>query len=240
MLDSQSSGYVYFNSVIKTPAAGGTAGDNWYRCIPLLTQSATTQQQSWTREGKEVSPMTLKCHWNFRFGTKDTYTRDLFVVLYVVQPTSAKQYSAQTINNQPIVDDNFLQGGDGSNSYFDGTAIAYQMPADADKVKVLHKRRIQIYRASGSTNGVGVVGQYDGNGVGCYSVTGQVAKTHTWVCPLPKVLKYDETSATKPNVPTNAAPCWAVGYYYADGTPADVLGGDLAVDFWCGMTFKDA
>lgn len=238
MLDSTTTGYVYFNSIIKTTPVTGTPGDNWYRCIPLLPLSPTVGQNSWTREGKEVAPSTLKCHWNFRFGTKDDYTRDIYVVLYVVQPVSAKQYSSQAINNQDIVEDNFLDTGDNSSAYFAGRAISYQLPADTDRVRILHKKRFHLFKASGLTNDVGVVGQYDGNGLGSYMATGKLSQTHTWTCPLPKKLKYDEKS-TLPNVPVNAAPCWAVGYYYSDGSPADTLGGDLAVDFWAGMTYKD-
>jgi len=229
---------VIFNSVITDP------GD-WYRCIPQLAQS--TAGTSYTRQGKNVSPTSLKVHWNFAFATSDASTRDIFVVLYVVQPKFQKASRRTDVNNQvSFYNSAYLDNGQGTNTNFAGTWETSQYPVEKDLFTLLHKKVIRLSKASGSSNGSGVVGQYDGYGRGMYAIGHRDCITHVWSHHLPR-LNYDDgqyNSITNPDVaavlPQNVSPVWGVGYYYADGTAADTTGGILKVSCWTEMHFKDA
>ena len=228
MLDSLATGYVNFNGPINT------AGD-WYRCIPLLPQ-ATSQANSYTRVGKEISPDSLMCHWNFSLR-RDANSRDIIVVLYVLQSTQYKRYSSMGINGVIVTPDDYLDKGNGTDSAFLGRIQDYQSPVERDKYRLLHKKSFHLHKPSGDANGAGVVGQYDAHGSGEYS-NGKNSVAHSWRCKLPKKLKYDETGGNV-NIPTNASPIWAAGYYYTDGSAVDTGGGLLSVDFWAGLKFRD-
>lgn len=228
---------VTFNSVITNPS-------DWYRAIPQLAQS--TAGTSYTREGKNVTPTSLKVHWNFKFALGDANTRDIFVVLYCMQPKFQKASRRTDVNNQvSFYNSAYLDNGQGANTYFDGTWLTTQYPIEKDLFTLLHKRIFRLSKATGSPNGSGVVGQYDGYGRGMYSVAGKDNIRHTWTHKLPK-LNYDDgqyNSITNPDVaavlPQNTSPVWGVGYYYADGTAADTAGGILKVSCWTEMHFKD-
>jgi len=237
ILDGRSGTYSNFNSVITT-------ANDWYRVLPQLPQGqATVADVSWVRDGTDVSVVSQKIHWEFRFGKTDFNTRDIFVVLYVVQPVSQKAYGSSAINGTMGAYGQFLTlGAQGTSSIanqgpFNGVPIDSWRPIYKPLFKLLHKKVFKLSRSSGSANGAGVVGQYDGNGTGQYSVT-TIAKRHSWTNKhLPKVLKYNE--GTGITYPTNSAPYWACGYYYADGTPADTSGGLLNVSCLTELSFKD-
>lgn len=229
---------VIFNSVITNPS-------DWYRAIPQLAQS--TAGTSYTRQGKNVTPTSLKVHWNFAFATSDASTRDIFVVLYVVQPKFQKASRRTDVNNQvSFYNSAYLDNGQGTNTNFAGTWETSQYPIEKDLFTLLHKKVIRLSKASGSSNGSGVVGQYDGYGRGMYAIGHRDCVTHVWSHHLPR-LNYDDgqyNSITNPDVaavlPQNVSPVWGVGYYYADGTAADTAGGILKVSCWTEMHFKDA
>lgn len=230
MLDSSSTGYVNFNSPINTSS-------DWYRCIPLLPES-TSQANSYTRQGKEITPTHLNCNWTFHFSQVDDHSRDIYVVLYVLQSIQFKKYATISINGQLTTSSDYLDQGNGTDTAFTGKVTDYQAPIERDKYRLLHKKRFRLAKSSGDSNGTGVIGQYDGHGEGLYATNGPKMITHTWKCPLPKKLKYDETGGVT-SIPTNSSPVWGVGYYYADGTSPDTGGGILAVDFWAGLHFLD-
>lgn len=226
-----------FNSVIVNPS-------DWYRCLPQLAQS--DKGTSYTREGKNVTPTHLKVHWDFRFATDDANTRDIYVVLYVVQPKFQKASRRTDVNNQvSFYNAAYLDDGRGTNTSFAGDWLTSQYPVETDLFTLLHKRTFRLSKSSGSPNGAGVVGQYDSYGRGMYSLTGRENIRHVWTHALPK-LNYDDgqyNSITNPDVaavlPQNVSPVWGCGYYYANGTAADTAGGILNVSCWTEMPFKD-
>lgn len=228
---------VTFNSVVKDP------GD-WYRCLPQLPQS--TEGNSYTREGKQVTNCNLKVNWNFRYGSGDASTRDIFVVLYVVQPKFQKASRRTDVNNQiSFYNSEYLDDGAGNKGYMDGTWLKATQPIYSDLFTLLHKRIFRLSKASGSSNGSGVVGQYDGYGRGMYAIGQRDNIRHSWTHKLP-TLKFDDgqyNSVTNADVasvlPQNVSPYWGVGYYYADGTTPDVAGGILNVSCWTELHFKD-
>lgn len=233
LLDGRSGSYVNFNSTITT-------ANDWYRVLPQLAQGA---DQSWVRDGADVSVMSQRIHWEFRFGRTDQNTRDIFCVLYVVQPVSQKAYGSSAVNGTMGAGGQFLTlGATGTSSIanqgaFNGVPLDSWRPIYKPLFRLLHKKVFKLSRSSGSANGSGVVGQYDGSGTGQYS-TGNISKRHSWTNKhVPKVLKYNEGSGI--SYPTNCAPYWAVGYYYADGTNADTAGGLLNVSCLTEMTYKD-
>jgi hypothetical protein len=228
----------YFNSVITDP------GD-WYRCLPQLPQS--TEATSYTREGKKVEHCTVRVHWNFKYGPTDAQTRDIFVVLYVVQPKFQKASRRTDVNNQvSFYNSAYLDNGQGTNTNFAGTWQTSGMPVQKDLFTLLHKKIFRLSKASGRSNGTGVVGQYDGYGSGMYAIGIKDNISHTWSHKLPNLLYTDGqyNSVTNADVqavlPSNTSPVWAVGYYYADGTAADTAGGILQVNCWTELFFKDS
>jgi len=237
ILDGRSGSYVNFNSQINSAA-------DWYRVIPQLPQGASgTADVSWVRDGSDVSVMSQKIHWEFRFGTTDHQTRDIYVVLYVVQPVSQKAYGTSAINGTMGAYNQFLTlGAQGTPSIanqggFTGVPIDSWRPIYRPHFRLLMKKIFKLSRPSGDANGAGVVGQYDGSGVGMYS-SGNISKRVSWTNKhIPKVLKYNEGANI--TTPTNSAPYWAAGYYYADGTAADTTGGLLNVTCFTEMSYKD-
>jgi len=227
-----------FNSTISIP------GD-WYRCIPSLAQSSVPT--SYSREGRLIDNCHIKVHWNFRYGVADANTRDIFVYLIVVQPKFQKASRRTDVNNQiSFYNAAFLDDGLGTMTSYDGSWLNAKFPINKPQFTLLHKRIFRLSKASGSSNGAGVVGQYDGFGRGMYAIGHKDNISHNWSHKLPN-LKYSDgiyDSVTNPDVqcllPSNAMPCWGVGYYYADGTPADTAGGILNVSCWTEMTFKDS
>lgn len=235
ILDGRSGTYVNFNSTILT-------GPDWYRVIPQLPQgSGSTSDVSWVREGADVTPINQKINWEFRFGKTDMNTRDIYVVLYVIQPVAQKSYGSASVNSSMNFPAQFLKTGSASVTYanqqgFTGAPLDSYLPIYNKSFRLLHKKIFRLAKPSGDPNGAGVV-DGTGSGVGMYSV-GQLCKRHTWVNKhLPKTLKYAENAAV--TWPANASPYWAVGYYYANGTPADTTGGLLNVSCITEMTFKD-
>ena len=237
IVDGAATGNINFNSTIVNQ-------NDWFNAIPQLQQgTGTLEGKSYVRNGKEVTPTKITNHWNFRFSQTDANTRDIFVVLYLVQPLFQKAYSNQTsVSGTMGKPAQFLKNGTNTGTYdaqqgFGGIYIDSERPIEKDSFKLLHKKIIHLTSASGDANGAGVVGQYDGHGLGMYSV-GTNAKSHRWSFKsLPKSLKYDETTGV--TTPNNFAPYWACGYYYADGTAPDTAGGILNVTHWCEMWYKD-
>ena len=233
ILDGRSGTYINFNSPIKT-------GMDWYRCIPQLAQgSGGISDVTWVRDGSDVSVISNKVNWEFRFSTSDGNTRDIFVVLYVVQPIAQKSYGSSAVNGTMNFPAQFLKTGGPSVTYanqkgFDGVYLDTTMPIYNKSFRLLYKKIFRLSRSSGSANGSGVVPA----GTGQYANMGPISKRLSWTNKhIPKVLKYSETAAV--TYPQNAAPYWACGYYYADGTAPDTSGGLLNVSCYVDLTYKD-
>jgi len=231
ILDSTASGYSNFNSVIQN-------ANDWYRCLPLVRQGATSA----TKIGKHIMPTKLIGHWNFRYASDDSNTRDIFVVMYILSSKSQKAYagygSDPTAKNRTFAGySNFLDTGDGvTDSTFDGTWNTSTLLTNADNVTLIKKYVFKLSKQSGLTNVTGVVGQYNGNGSGMYSIP-HLSRRITYRFPKPPQLKYDQSSVS---LPQNYATWWAAGYYYADGTNADTGGGVLKVDMTTELHYTDA
>lgn len=232
ILDGRAGTYVNFNSTIKT-------GPDWYRVLPQLPQgTGSTADVSWVREGADVTPIRQKINWEFRFTNTDSNTRDIYVVLYIVQPVQQKAYGSVSVNSSMLYPGQFLKTGSASTTYanqkaFDGVPLDTYLPIYNKLFRLLHKKVFRLARPSGGANGSGVVP----TSTGMYSM-GVLSKRYSWVNKhLPKTLKYAENAAV--TWPSNAAPYWAVGYYYADGTAADTTGGLLNVSCLSELTFKD-
>lgn len=235
IIDGRAANYVNFNSTIKT-------GLDWYRCIPQLPQgSSGSADVTWVRDGSDVSTIQNRVNWEFRFSNTDTHTRDIFVVLYIVQPIAQKSYGSNAVNGTMNFPGQFLKTGSVSGTYsnqkeYSGNYIDTTMPIYDKAFRLLYKKIFRLSRSSGSANGDGVLGA--GSGTGQYANMGPISKRLSWTNKhIPKVLKYSETAAVA--YPQNTAPYWACGYYYADGTAADTAGGLLNVSCYVDLTFKD-
>ena len=233
-----------FNSAIAS-------SDEWYRCIPLLQQGDDNSiNQSWIRDGKKVSPTNFAVHWDFHINNGLSYTRDMYVVLYVLQPKSTKQYPVVTAGGQnPTLYAQFLDDGQGNNTNFAGTWESSTYPVENDLFTLMHKKVFRLCKPSGFTTGQNVIGQggtaqgYPSIQTGMYALSSPIAFHHTWRHKLPE-LRYDDGPADEGDVntvlPTNAAPIWACGYYFADGSTPDASTVSLTVTSRSELFFKDA
>ena len=228
---------VAHNGVISE--AGG-----WYRCLPLLKQGdADSQDQSWIRRGKMVTPYgKLAVHWDIHLKSTLAYSRDIYVVLYVLQERARRQYPVADAGGQnPEHYAAYLDDGAGNNTNFAGDWASSHYPVEKDFFIPLHKKVWRLCKPSGQNTGISVVGV--GSNTGQYSMSMPVAIHHSWHYTLPKVLRYDDGPADSGDVPTqlptNTSPIWGVGYFYANGEAADVATQCIEVSCRAEMGFKD-
>jgi len=239
-------GATNFNGTIDSAA-------DWYRCIPALKQTDDPSiGQSWVREGKQVNPVgKLAVHWRIHFKNTLDLTRDIYVVLYVLQQKARRQYAVVDAANQnPELYAQFLDDGAGNNTNFDGTWLASTFPVEKDLFTPLHKRVFRLSKPSGLSTGQNVIGQggtaggYPSIQTGMYSLVNPTTIHHTWYHKLPATLKYDDGAADAGDVstlfPNNASPCWAVGYFYANGEAVDTVSTAMSVECRSEMYFKDS
>lgn len=216
-----------WNSVISTQA-------DWYRCLPLVSMGTNSHQ----RLGDTIAPTKCRLDFSFHF-TRDVldYTKDIWVVVYIMTSKNQKAYAANTAGGQLANNfQQYLDNGDGSSTYFNGVWTDSTKPAYGPNNTQLKKYVFNLMKASGDTNGQGVVPTAGGGG-GMYSHERQIRvnKSYTFKS-IPK-LKYADTAT---QLPGNFAPMWAVGYYYGDGTSADTSTGILNVLTRSHLYFKDA
>lgn len=229
---------VMFNSTILA----GTGGQDWYRAFPLIQQGgSTTAGTSWSRVGKNIQPIKCKAHFEFKFDKADiNQTRDIFVVFYMVQNKNVRSYFNASPN--PGGQDQFLDNGDGTGVNYNGTWAASKLPVEKDSTRLIHKRVFRLCKASGDLNGTGVVGGFPApidNGM-YVNPPGNFSRHLTLNVPTPKVIRYQENGSTGNSTPANFSPVWGVGYYYANGLPADTLNGCLQVSCRLECWFKDS
>jgi len=213
-----------WNSVINT-------SNDWYRCLPLVARGTNSNQ----RVGDKIQPTSLKLNWSFRFDTRDQNTRDIYVVLYVLQSKSLKDYKTNGTNG--ALPDNFqqyLDNGNDTTTYFQGTWVDAQKPINRENFTLLHKKIILLCKGSGLPNGSGVVGVSTGDGMYTHERSVRATSSYTFKN-LPQLL-YSDVSLSRPS---NFSPVWAVGYYYGDGTAADTGTGILDVACDAHLYYKD-
>jgi len=215
--------YVNFNSNIQTLA-------DWYRCLPLVAVGDNSNE----RIGSKLTPTSIKVHLNFKFDmtSLDQNSRDITVVVYCGHPKSVGAYSAATANSvwpAGTATNTYLDEGNNTETYFSGTLTDAIKKIATDNFTLKAKRLIRLYKPSGTQN----------TNSGLTSVTSAPAcynKSTTITFKNPSTLKYTNSAASLPN---NFAHCFAVGYYYNDGTRPDVGGGLLKVSARLEMFYKD-
>lgn len=197
-----------------------------YRCIPLLYQAGGALGGSYNRIGKQIQPIACKVNFRFNFDSRDNNSREIKVVLYMLDGKSNRNYATQqpaTAFPTTILDD-----GGGNNVRFQGTYLQSKYPIDKDNWRILHKRTFTLSKGMGKLNDNTIAtsqGRY-------------LTHSLTLNVKMPKTLKYDETIT----YPANYAPVWAVGYYYADDTAPDLdlTSGCLHVSARTHLWFKDS
>jgi len=241
-----SEGSTVFNSTVLGSA-------DWYRACPLVSRGSNSNQ----RIGDKIQPKSLKVNWKFRFDKNDQNTRDIFVVLYLLTSKSNKDYN--TNNNSGALAANFnqyLDNGNDTTTYFGGTWADSQKPINRENFTLLSKKVINLIKPTGLANGSGVVGpallDTSGNVVrdlsgapvylaagsdGMYAHERSVRAQYSYTFKsLPKDFLYSDVSLSRPS---NFAPVWAVGYYYADGSSPDTAAGLLYAACETHLYYKD-
>jgi len=202
---------------------------DWYRCLPLVARGTNSNQ----RVGDHIQPTSLKMNWSFRFGTEDENTRDIFVVLYVLQSKSDKDYKTNNAGGALAANFNqYLDNGNDTTTYFAGTWVDSQKPINKENFTLIHKKIIPLIKGSGVPNGSGVVP----SARGMYTHERSVRATCSYTMKNIPQLLYSDVSLARPS---NFAPVWAVGYYYGDGTAADTATGILDVAMDAHLYYKD-
>jgi len=213
---------VMWNSTIN-------GANDWYRCLPLVSRGTNSNQ----RVGDHIQPTSLTMNWSFRFGTDDQNTRDIFVVLYVLQSKSNKDYGTNNVAGALAANFNqYLDNGNDTTTYFAGTWVDSQKPINRENFTLIHKKIIPLIKGSGVANGSGVVP----SGNGMYTHERSVRATCSYTIKNIPQLLYSDVSLARPS---NYSPVWAVGYYYGDGTAADTSTGILDVAMDAHLYYKD-
>ena len=215
---------VRHNSIVTGP-------NDWYRCLPKIVVGTNAAQ----RIGDVIKPVRANLHVELRFDTTEAHTRDIYAVFYLITSKRQKAYANENANGQLSTEgDSFLRAGDDAVTYFDGSWLGSTLPVELDSFTLLKKKVIHMWRASGESNKDGVTGTVTGEGMYCNAGKNQVHFTVPIKVPT---LKY---SPGFPKLPNNFMPLYGIGYYYADGTPADTLdNGLLYVSTSCELWYKD-
>jgi len=213
---------VMWNSTIN-------GANDWYRCLPLVARGTNSNQ----RVGDHIQPTSLTMNWSFRFGTEDENTRDIFVVLYVLQSKSDKDYKTNNAAGALAANFNqYLDNGNDTTTYFAGTWVDSQKPINRENFTLIKKKIIPLIKGSGVPNGSGVVP----SARGMYTHEKSVRATYSYTIKNIPQLLYSDVSLARPS---NYSPVWAVGYYYGDGTAADTATGILDVAMDAHLYYKD-
>lgn len=206
--------------------SGITSTGELYACIPQVYQGTGDYQ----RIGNQISPSSAYVDLTMDCGTADSLTNyDITVHVFVLNSVSVKSLANYTA--MPIGE--LLNNGDGTNVGFDGTAIAEMLPVNTESFRVQQHKKVRLVKGFGyyqSSAGV-TAGTFDG----IISPSTHMRRMRLKV-KLPKVLKYDNDSAS---YPTNAAPVLCIGF--VDNRPRDAASlGGVSVIAKAHMRFKDA
>lgn len=213
-------------STFTSFSSGITGTGEIYACIPQTIQGTDDFQ----RIGNQISPVSAYVNLTMDCGTSNSLsTYDITVHVFVLNCLSVKALDNYT--SIPITE--LLNNGDGTNTGFDGTAIKEQQPVNNASFRVLHHKKVRLVKGFGlyrNTSGT-TAGMTDG----IVSPSTHMARMRLKV-KLPKLLKYESTSA---QYPTNSAPFLCIGF--VDNTPKDTASfGGVSVIGTTHMRFKDA
>lgn len=215
--------YVNFNSGIQNLT-------DWYRCLPLIPTGDNSNQ----RIGSKITPTQVKVHLNFKFDptNSDSNARDITVVVYCGHPKSVQAYSASTANSvwpAGTSTNTYLDKGNNSETFFSGRWTDWVMKPATDNFTMKFKRSVRLYKPAGTQNTNSGLTSVT-SAPQCYNASTTLVFKNT------PTLRYTNSAA---DVPNNFAHCFAVGYYYNDGSNPDTGGGLLKVSARLEMFYKD-
>jgi len=207
-------GSIAHNSLITSTAT------DVLRLIPYIVAGTGDNQ----RIGEKVSPKSLVVTGTLRLddgvinGVNAESRDDIVVVLYVLQSTTLKSYTAVAAAPSPGFFNNLLSTGEGLTVPFVGNATEAQMPVENAYFKLLSKKKIRL-RYAGAIPG-------SASGVPTNAVV-SVSNAHSYYADfnfnlskhLPAKFTYPEANASALglNDPTNSSIFMAVGFYNMDG-----------------------
>lgn len=174
-----------------------------YACIPRLGQGTDDFQ----RIGNRVTPVS--CHVDAILNcttSNNNQSVDVFAHVFVLQATAVK--SLDNLSAVPI--GQMFENGAGGYIPADGTTNMTQYPLNRTAFKVLHHKKIRLYKPFGQQNNRAApsAGGTDGTIAAC---TGN--KRIRLNIPLPKLLKYDVAAQ---QYPINSAPFFCVAWELND------------------------
>ena len=208
-------------------SSGITGTGELYACIPRLTQGVDDFQ----RIGNSVQPVS--CHVDVIANvttSNNNQSVDVWAHFFVLQSTSVK--SLDNLSSVPITQ--LLENGAGGYIAADGTTNMTQYPVNRTAFKVLHHKRVRLYKPFGQQNNRAApsAGGTDGTIAAC---TGN--KRLRFKIPLPKKLKYDVASQ---DYPVNAAPFFCVAWEYNDQSGDSAPITSIYVQARTHLRYKDA
>lgn len=254
---------------IHTPYTGSGAAD----ILPLVPR-IKPGDGSFQRSGAKVKPTSCKVDISVALNediygnspeTPDQkwYSRDLFVVMYIVKPKSFKNFnqfanSGTTAGSPPITTGaewlNLLDNGDGTtkpfgfgttiggNYYYYSQANDLMAPVNKEHYTVLQKKVVRLQKNYGQTNTDGSPSDYP-----------NISKS-SWIgsmkVKLPTLL-YDDMSPPNQTAgyPTNSCVCLMIGSVlannlpslgYTQGQPSVVLDNPITATVRTHYYYKDA
>jgi len=155
---------------------------------------------------------------------------DVWAHFFVLQATAVK--SLDNMSAVPITQ--LLENGAGGYIAADGTTNMTQYPVNRTAFKVIHHKRVRLYKPFGQQNNRAApsAGGTDGTIAAC---TGN--KRLRLNIPLPKKLKYDVASQ---DYPVNAAPFFCVAWEYNDQSGDSAPITSIYVQARTHLRYKDA
>ena len=194
------------------------------RLIPFVKQGPGDNQ----RIGDDIRPLSLVTHVALKVNIADTGSTtptDIFAVCYFLEHKIYNQYTSlipgtTTGGGLPTGNDftQLLANGEDKTVPFQGDVMSAHLPVSGQFYRLLKKKVVRLRYAGVDAAGTSPPASYVG-----------VPNSHDYTAhftvrtKLPKTLKYPEqltsTGGTTIglNDPTNSAPFWCVGFYWADG-----------------------
>lgn len=211
------------------------------KLIPDVAQGSGDNERS----GKVINPVSANVRCKVMLSPTTTGSTgwaspqatayDLTFVAYLLQSITFKTYRSLYGSNDFT---KMLEVGDGTTTNFDGRFSTANLPVEKGYYRV-HKVMRKNLRSSGLfTAPGGVINQITNNN--------SHSLCHEWnwnlIKALPKKLVYPEDSVSAANggyEPLNSSLFWCVGYYNTDGTPPNLAGINIQIEYTSLMKFKD-